>query len=65
MLFYTSKSCKKNPEDPPHEMYLFNVLQNPQFKVTGKSYGDVIGAEEGSTPPDSPIFITLSFSYFL
>ena len=44
---------------------VFNVSPNPQFKVTGKSYGDVIGAEEGSTPPDSPIFITLSFSYFL
>ena len=25
MLFHTSQSCKKNPEDPPHEMYLFNV----------------------------------------
>ena len=44
---------------------VFNVSPNPQFKVTGKSYGDVIGPEEGSTPPDSPIFITLSFSYFL
>ena len=35
----------------------FNVLQNPAFKVTGESYGDVIGAEEGSTPPDSPLFM--------
>ena len=43
---------------------VFNVSPNPQFKVTGKSYGDVIGAEEGSTPPDSPIFITLSFFLF-
>ena len=61
MLFHTSQSCKKNPEDPPHEMYLFNVLQNPQFKVTGKSYGDVIGLGEGSTAPDSPLFMTPSF----
>ena len=39
--FKVCKKYSKNP--PPCEMYLFNVLENPQFKVTGKNYGDVIG----------------------
>ena len=57
--FTSSKLCKKILKTMK---CIFNVLENPQFKVTEKSYGDVIGPEEGSTPPDSPLFMAPSFS---